>query len=87
MTAIDVNEGLTAEQIRLREEAHRFAAEVLRPAAQELDDLSPEQVIAPGSRLWDVFREAYKTGHHLRGFPDQLGGACLTPVDGAVMSE
>lgn len=87
MTAIDVNEGLTAEQIRLREQAHRFAAEVLRPAAQELDLLPPEQVIAPGSRLWDVFREAYKAGHHLRSFPEQLGGAGLTPVDGAVMSE
>jgi alkylation response protein AidB-like acyl-CoA dehydrogenase len=87
MTAIDVNEGLTPDQVRLRDEAHRFAAEVLRPASLELDDLAPEQVIAPGSRLWDVFREAYKAGHHLRAFPENLGGAGLSAVDGWVMGQ
>jgi alkylation response protein AidB-like acyl-CoA dehydrogenase len=87
MPAIDVNESLSAEQIQLRDQAHRFAAEVLRPAAMELDDLPPDQVIAPGSRLWQVFREAYKAGHHLRSFPESLGGAALSPVDGAVVGE
>ena len=87
MTAIDVNEGLSPEQIQLREEAHRFAAEVLRPASLALDDLSPEEVIAPASRLWEVFREAYKTGYHLRGFPESLGGAALSPVDASIVGE
>jgi len=87
MPAIDVNAGLTPEQIQLREEAHRFAAEVLRPASLELDPLSPEEVIAPESRLWDVFREAYKASYHLRSFPPELGGAGLGPVEGAVVSE
>ena len=66
MTAIDVNEGLTREQVLLRQATHRFAEEVLRPASQELDELSPEEVIAPDSRLWDVFRQAYQAGYHLR---------------------
>jgi alkylation response protein AidB-like acyl-CoA dehydrogenase len=87
MSAIDVNEGLSPEQVQLREQAHRFAAEVLRPAALELDDLSPDEVIAPGSRLWDVFRETYKAGLHLRAFPENLGGAGLTPVDAWVVGE
>ncbi|MFQ5697207.1 MAG: acyl-CoA dehydrogenase family protein [Myxococcota bacterium] len=87
MAAIDVNEGLSAEQVQLRDEAHRFAAEVLRPAALELDDLSPDEVIAPGSRLWDVFREAYKAGQHLRSFPESLGGANLGPEDSWVVGE
>jgi alkylation response protein AidB-like acyl-CoA dehydrogenase len=87
MPAVDVNEGLTPEQIQLREEAHRFAAEVLRPASLELDDLSPEEVIAPGSRLWDVFREAYKARYHLRSFPENLGGPGLGPMDAWAVSE
>jgi len=87
MTAIDVNEGLTPDQVRLREQAHRFAAEVLRPASLELDILSPEEVIAPESRLWDVFRQAYQAGYHLRGFPKELGGAGLSPEDGWVVAE
>jgi len=87
MPAIDPNEGLNADQIQLREQAHRFAADVLRPAALELDDLSPEESIAPDSRLWDVFRHAYKAGYHLRSFPEDLGGAGLSPMDARVVSE
>jgi len=87
MPAIDVNEGLTEDQIRLREETHRFAAEVLRPAALELDGLSPEDVIAPQSRLWDVFRQAYKAGYHLRSFPPELGGAGLSGMDAWLVGE
>ena len=75
------------EQKQLRDQAHRFAAEVLRPASLELDALSPEEVIAPESRLWDVFREAYKAGYHLRGFPPQLGGAGLQPMEAWVVGE
>ncbi len=85
--AVDVNYGLTPEQIQLREQAHRFAAEVMRPIAMELDGLSPEEVIAPRSRLWDAFRAAYKAGYHLRGFPPELGGAGLSPADAWVVSE
>ena len=87
MPAIDVNEGLTEDQIRLREETHRFSAEVLRPAAMELDGLSPEDVIAPQSRLWDVFRTAYKAGYHLRSFPPELGGAGLSGMDSWLVGE
>ncbi len=87
MPAIDINEGLTPDQIQLREQTHRFAAEVMRPAALELDNLSPEEAIAPGSRLWDVFREAYKAGYHLRGFPKALGGAELSGLDSWVVGE
>src|SRR3990170_60877 len=87
MTAIDVDEGLSGEQVQLRQQAHRFAAEVMRPAALELDDLPPEQVISPDSRLWDVFRRSYEAGYHLRSFPPELGGAGLTPEDAWVVGE
>lgn len=87
MPAIDVNEGLTEDQIQLREQTHRFAAEVMRPAAMELDLLSPEEAIAPESRLWEVFRQAYKAGYHLRSFPPELGGPGFDLLDGWVVGQ
>jgi alkylation response protein AidB-like acyl-CoA dehydrogenase len=86
MCAMDLNDD-PPDKKQLREQAHRFAAEVLRPAGLELDDLSPEEVMAPESRLWDVFRQAYNAGYHLRGFPPQLGGAGLDPMDAWVVGE
>ena len=42
----DLNIELTDEQIAIKEETHRFAKEVLRPASLELDKLpEPDQVI------------------------------------------
>ena len=78
---------LTPDQVLLKRETHRFAEEVFRPASMELDALSPEEVIAPGSRLWDVFRASYRAGHHLRGFPAELGGAAMGPLEGHIVSE
>jgi alkylation response protein AidB-like acyl-CoA dehydrogenase len=86
MCALDLTDD-PPEQKQLREQAHRFAAEVLRPASLELDVRSPDEVIAPESRLWDVFREAYKAGYHLQAFPPQLGGAGLGPMDAWVVGE
>lgn len=84
---VELNTTLTPEQQALREQTHRFAAEVIRPAAIELDKLTADEVIAPGSRLWDLFRQAYGQGYHLRGFPEQLGGAALGPLEQHVMGE
>ncbi len=84
---MNASDDLAPEQKQLREQAHRFAAEVLRPAAMELDALSPEEVIAPESRLWEVFRQAYRSGYHLRAFPPELGGAGLGPMDAWVVGE
>jgi alkylation response protein AidB-like acyl-CoA dehydrogenase len=49
--------------------------------------MTPDAVIAADSPLREVFRKAYATGHHLRGFPPELGGAALAPMDGWVISE
>jgi alkylation response protein AidB-like acyl-CoA dehydrogenase len=87
MNLIDVDFDLSADQVRLRRETHRFAEEVMRPAALELDGLTPEEVVAPASPLRDVFRRAYGAGYHLRSFPKELGGPGLTTMDGWVMSE
>ena len=78
---LDLNKELTSEQIALKEQSHRFAGEVLRPASVQLDKMDPQDVIAPGSVLWDVFKQAYRQGFHLLQFPEELGGANLGPLE------
>jgi len=63
MTITDIETGLTDEDRRVQESAHRFAAEVLRPVGRELDRLGdPAAVIAEGSPLWDVFARYRQLG-------------------------
>ena len=46
----------------IQSSAHRFAAEVMRPLGQELDRMTAEQVVAPGSPYYSIFTEAAKLG-------------------------
>ena len=52
---IDID--LTAEEREVRDLVHTFARDVLRPAGQQLDTLSAEDVIARNSVLWDVHKK------------------------------
>src|SRR3972149_12186096 len=84
---LELNKDLTPEQAARKEQSHRSAAEVLRPASVQLDKMDPQDVIAPGSVLWDVFRQAYQQGFHLMQFPEELGGANLGPLEGHIVFE
>ena len=84
---VDLNKQLTDEQKAIKQRAHEFAAQVLRPASIELDRLTPEEVIAEGSRMWDVFRTAYTEGWHIRGFPEVLGGAHIDTLSSHLVNE
>ena len=84
---VDLNKELTAEEQSVKEETHKFAAEVLRPASIELDSLSPEDVIAEGSVHWEVFRKAYQQGYHSSTLPEQLGGADLSTLSRHIHAE
>ncbi len=53
---------LSEEELAIQQACHRFAEEVLRPIGAELDTLTPEQVIAPDSKLWTVLRQASELG-------------------------
>jgi alkylation response protein AidB-like acyl-CoA dehydrogenase len=87
-TYLELNKQLTPEQIALKNETHRFAEEVLRPASIELDRMAdPEEVINKGSVLWDVFRKAYELGHHTAGLPEELGGVNLGPLERHIVAE
>ncbi len=80
MSFMDLNIELTEEQEVLKKEIHKFALEVLRPAAAELDRKSPAEVIAPGSVYWDVMKKMYQLGYHTVHTPDEYGGLGLDPV-------
>jgi acyl-CoA dehydrogenase len=47
---------LTREEQYAQDRVHRFAAEVMRPIGQQLDRMTPEEVIAESSPLWNVHK-------------------------------
>lgn len=59
-TGLDAN--LNEEELAIQEGIRRFAKEVLRPAGVALDKLSPEEVVAPDSQLWQVLAQASELG-------------------------
>lgn len=82
MTTYHLEAALSDEMKEIRETVHRFALEVMRPAAAELDRMpDPSDVIAPGSVLWKVF-DRYKElgiGDPKKYDPD------LNPADRALL--
>lgn len=59
----DIEVGLSDAERAIRDSTHRFAKEVLRPAGAQLDQLhDPQDVIAPASILWDVFKKHREAG-------------------------
>ncbi|MBW7015220.1 acyl-CoA dehydrogenase family protein [Pseudomonas sp. N040] len=53
---------LSEEEGAIQQSAHAFARDVLRPLGRELDGMTAEQVVAPGSPYYSVFTEAAKLG-------------------------
>jgi len=53
---------LSEEESAVQSGLHRFARDVLRPLGAELDKMSAEEVIAPGSPYYSVFAEYAKLG-------------------------
>jgi len=84
---LELNKNLTEEESSIKDQVHRFAADIMRPAAAELDSLTPEEVIADGSPLWDVFRSYRELGYHLRGMPEEFGGITLSALAGHIVGE
>jgi acyl-CoA dehydrogenase len=53
---------MSEEERAIQASAHRFAEEVTRPIAEELDKMTPEEVIAEGSPLWDYLSQIKESG-------------------------
>lgn len=80
MSYTELNLELNDEQMALKEAVHKFSVEVLRPASLELDQMTPEEVIAPDSIYWKVMRQMYGLGYHTVHVPDEYGGLGLDPL-------
>ena len=87
MDYLDIDLSLTDEDLAVQQAAHKFAEQVMRPASKKLEQLTPEQQIADDSPLWDFLKKAYELGYHKVGFPEQLGGMGLTPLQQAIVQE
>ncbi len=87
MSYLELNMDITEEQIMFRDNVRKFAREVMRPAAMELDSMSPDQVIASDSIFWDCLRQGYKMGLHKILIPEDYGGLGLSPLEIHIVME
>lgn len=87
MSYFDINTELGWEERAIRESAHQFAREILRPASVEIDKMTAEEAISQESPMWDALGQAYKLGYHKAMFPEAVGGGGLTPLQGHILLE
>jgi alkylation response protein AidB-like acyl-CoA dehydrogenase len=80
MPYTELNLELTEEHELLKDEVHKFAVEVLRPASIELDRLPPEEVVKKGSLYWDCMGQMYRNNYHTVLISDEYGGMGLDPL-------
>jgi len=78
MGFLDLEE-LTEDEKLLREEVHRFAEKVVRPASIELDRMPAKERVKPDSPFFKVMKEMKKLGYHKIYLPSQKGGIAMTP--------
>ena len=78
-TGTGVSFELTGEQRALRELAHEFAEKEIRPKAAEYDEYQTHPA--------DVIAKAHEVGLMNPHVPEELGGAGLGSMDGAVLGE
>jgi acyl-CoA dehydrogenase len=79
MKIADMEVDLTVEEREVCDTVQRFAVEVMRPIGQQLDLLSPEEVIAEGSPLWTVF-DKYRSLELDELQTDWAAGSDLNPA-------
>ncbi len=82
----DLNFELTPEQVSIKEETHRFAREVLRPASIALDAMSPDKVIE-SDMFWNTMKKGYDLGYHTIFIPDTYGGIATDPIESHIVLE
>ena len=81
--------GLGEDELVLREQAHRIAAEVLRPAGWALDRMTPAARIAPGSPFFTTMATLKSLGYHRFFLPPEAGGPeePLSPLSQSIVLE
>lgn len=87
MPYFDINLNLGDDEKAIREAAHKFAKEVMRPIAKKLDLMTADEVVAQDSPLWDFIRQAYELGYHKAILPEHVGGLGFSPLQYHIMNE
>ncbi len=87
MDYLDLNLEITDEQMALKEAAHKFAKEVLRPASLELDKLEDPEEVIKSPVFWNAMKKGYELGYHSIFIPDIWGGLGLEPLEVHIVLE
>jgi alkylation response protein AidB-like acyl-CoA dehydrogenase len=87
MDFLDLDLNLSEDDIALKKSAHKFAKEVMRPIAKQLDEMSPREVIAKESPFWDFMRKGYELGYHKLLVPPPFGMEVTSLQQTVVMEE
>ncbi len=87
MDFMELDLNLTKEDLMLKKNANEFAKKVMRPIARQLDEMTPEQVIAKDSPFWTFMKKAYELGYHAILIPEAYGGMDLTSLQQAIIYE
>jgi alkylation response protein AidB-like acyl-CoA dehydrogenase len=90
MTHLDIDIKISSETKAMLREVKKFSMEVMRPAGIALDKLpNPEDVIAQGSVLWDVFKGYRELDLHMMRMSESLGGMAehLDPMATVLIAE
>lgn len=83
----DLNIDLTPEQIAIKEETHKFAKEVLRPASLELDKINDPVEMINSELLKNTLKKGYELGYHTVYLPDSYGGLGTDPLETHIILE
>jgi alkylation response protein AidB-like acyl-CoA dehydrogenase len=84
----DLAVDLSEECRSLKAQAHRFAAEVVRPAARAVDRMADaREAVAADSPLRAAIRSAYGLSYHAAAIPRELGGLGLSGLAMHVLLE
>ncbi|MFO7965524.1 MAG: acyl-CoA dehydrogenase family protein [Desulfobacterales bacterium] len=86
-TYFDVNLDLSREDRMIRDEAHKFARDIMRPISREIDKVSAEEATSEGSPVWRFLSQAYRLGYHKAAFPEEVGGLGCTPLQSHLIAE
>jgi alkylation response protein AidB-like acyl-CoA dehydrogenase len=63
MSTVDIEVGLSEEDAAIRDVAHQYAEEVLRPAGIAMDRMTdPADTIGPDSPIWNVIEKYHQIG-------------------------
>lgn len=83
----ELNIELTNAQTVMKEETHRFAREVLRPASLELDKVDDPEAVFKSPLFWETMKQGYDLGYHTIFLPDSYGGLATDPIETHIVLE